>query len=79
VLKQRTNAQDKLERAQRHAQEKRSASQQTIERLQIEYEEMVVQRRENEKQVEEINSEANEIERKVCPPNLRFKLYLQLE
>lgn len=63
--KQLSNAQEKLERAQRHAEDKRLASQQTIERLQREYEEMAVERRDNDKQVEELRAEADEIERKV--------------
>ena len=63
--KQLSNAQEKLERAQRHAEDKRLASQQTIERLQREYEEMAVERRDNDRQVEELRAEADEIERKV--------------
>ena len=63
--KQLLNAQYKLERAQRHAEEKRIASQKTIERLQQEYEEMSLERRDNDKQVEEMRADADEIERKV--------------
>lgn len=63
--KQLSNAQEKLERAQRHAEDKRTASQQTIERLQREYEEMVLERRDNDKQVEAVRGEADDIERKV--------------
>ncbi|CCM06381.1 uncharacterized protein FIBRA_08640 [Fibroporia radiculosa] len=66
VYKQLSNAQEKLERAQRHAEDKRLASQQTIERLQREYEEMAVERRDNDKQVEELRAEADEIERKMA-------------
>lgn len=66
VYKQLSNAQEKLERAQRHAEDKRIASQHTIERLQREYEEMAVERRDNDRQVEELRAEADEIERKVC-------------
>ncbi|KAI0928183.1 hypothetical protein AcW1_005507 [Taiwanofungus camphoratus] len=66
VHKQLSNAQEKLERAQRHAEDKRLASQQTIERLQREYEEMAVERRDNDKQVEELRAEADEIERKMA-------------
>ena len=54
-----------MERAQRHAEDKRLASQQTIERLEREYQEMVVERRDNDRQVEELRGEADEIERKV--------------
>ena len=71
VHKQFSNAQEKLERAQRHVEDKRLASQQTIERLQREYEEMAVERRDNDRQVEELRAEAEEIERRVrvvrCP------------
>ena len=63
--RQLANAHDKLERAQRHAEEKRHASQQTIERLQREYEQMDIERRDNDKQVEEFRKEANEVEAKV--------------
>lgn len=66
VYKQLSNAQEKLERAQRHAEDKRLASQQTIERLQREYEEMAIERRDNDKQVEELRAEADEIERKMA-------------
>ncbi|OBZ75713.1 putative kinetochore protein NUF2, partial [Grifola frondosa] len=66
VHKQFSNAQEKSERAQRHAEDKRLASQQTIERLQREYEEMAVERRDNDKQVEELRAEADEIERKMA-------------
>lgn len=63
--KQLSNAQEKLERAQKHAEEKRIANQRTLERVQREYEEMVIERRDNDKQVEELRAEAVEIERKV--------------
>ncbi|KAI5983850.1 Nuf2 family-domain-containing protein [Pisolithus albus] len=66
VYRQLANAQEKLERAQRHAEEKRHASQQTIERLQREYEQMDVERRENDKQVEELRKEADDIETKMA-------------
>ncbi|ETW85632.1 hypothetical protein HETIRDRAFT_309393 [Heterobasidion irregulare TC 32-1] len=66
VQKQLSNAQEKLERAQQHAEDKRLAGQHTIERLQREYEEMVLDRRDNEKQVEELRSKANEFERQMA-------------
>ncbi|KAG1775010.1 Nuf2 family-domain-containing protein [Suillus placidus] len=65
VHKQLGNAQEKLERAQRHAEEKRQASQQTFERLQRDYEKMDIERRENDKQVEELRMEAGDIETKM--------------
>ncbi|KAI0646761.1 Nuf2 family-domain-containing protein [Trametes meyenii] len=66
VHKQFSNAQEKLERAQRHAEDKRLASQQTLERLQREYEEMSVERRDNDRQVEELRAEADEVERQMA-------------
>ncbi|TFK30715.1 hypothetical protein FA15DRAFT_26595 [Coprinopsis marcescibilis] len=63
--KQLTNAQEKLERAQRHAEDKKVANQRTIERLQKEYDEMALERRDNDKQVEELRAEANSIEVKM--------------
>ncbi|KAG1904029.1 Nuf2 family-domain-containing protein [Suillus fuscotomentosus] len=66
VHKQLGNAHEKLERAQRHAEEKRQASQQTVERLQRDYEKMDIERRENDKQVEELRMEAGDIETKMA-------------
>jgi kinetochore protein Nuf2 len=59
------NALDKLERAQKHAEDKKVASQRTIERLQREYDEMVLERQDNDRQVEELRREANDVEEKV--------------
>ncbi|THH26364.1 hypothetical protein EUX98_g7826 [Antrodiella citrinella] len=78
VNKQLSNAQEKLERAQRHAEDKRLASQQTIERLQQEYEEMSVERRDNDKQVEEMRAQADEIERKMTEHLKRNEAELNL-
>lgn len=58
----------KLERAQNHAEDKKSLSQKTIERLQQEYDNMVVERRENDRQIEEVRQEANDVEMKVRRP-----------
>ena len=69
VHRQLANAQEKLDRAQRHAEEKRQASQQTIERLQREYEQMDVERRDNDKLVEELRKEADDTETKVAFPH----------
>ncbi|KIJ99575.1 hypothetical protein K443DRAFT_102011 [Laccaria amethystina LaAM-08-1] len=66
VEKQLSNAYDKLERAQKHAEDKKLASQRTIERLQREYDEMVVERRDNDKQVEELRGEADAVESKMA-------------
>ncbi|KAG6841203.1 hypothetical protein C0991_000865 [Blastosporella zonata] len=65
VEKQLSNAHEKLERAHRHAEEKKLASQRTIDRLQNEYDQMAVERRDNDKQVEELRAEANEVEKKM--------------
>ena len=46
-------------------EDKKQASQNTLERLQKEYEDMVEQRRENDKQIEEVRDEVNRIETKV--------------
>ncbi|KAJ7093076.1 Nuf2 family-domain-containing protein [Mycena epipterygia] len=66
VQKQLSNAQEKLERAQRHAEDRKLASQKTIDRLQREYDKMAIERRDNDKQVEEIRGEANELETKMA-------------
>ncbi|KAI0688744.1 Nuf2 family-domain-containing protein [Cytidiella melzeri] len=63
VTIQQANAVEKLERAQRHAEDRRLASQQQIERLKAEYQEMANERRENDRQVEELRAEADELER----------------
>lgn len=59
------NAHEKVERAQKHAEDKKLANQRTIERLQREYDEMVIERRDNDKQLEELRREADNIEAKV--------------
>ncbi|KAJ8514657.1 hypothetical protein ONZ45_g7837 [Pleurotus djamor] len=61
VEKQFTNAREKLERAQRYTEEKKAISQKTIERLQREYDDMAVERRDNDRQVEEYRLEAESI------------------
>ena len=49
-----------------HAEDKRAASQQTLERLQREYDEMAEERKDNDRQVEALRSEADELERKMA-------------
>ncbi|KII88867.1 hypothetical protein PLICRDRAFT_53383 [Plicaturopsis crispa FD-325 SS-3] len=66
VQKQMSNAVEKFERAQRHAEDKRVANQHTIDRLQREYEEMALERRHNDKEVEEVKGEADEVEAKMA-------------
>ncbi|KAJ7650383.1 Nuf2 family-domain-containing protein [Roridomyces roridus] len=65
VSKQLSNAQEKLERAQKHAEDRKVASQKTIQRLQEEYDEMVVERRDNDRAVEALRGEADELESKM--------------
>lgn len=60
------NAEEKLIRAQRHAEDRKARSEDEIVRLKKEYEIMSEERRENDKQVEETKQEADEVERKVC-------------
>jgi kinetochore protein Nuf2 len=64
--KQLRNAHDKLERVQRHSEGKRVACQRTVDRLQLEYDEMSHERRDNDRQVDELRGESGEIEQKVC-------------
>ncbi|KAJ7156118.1 Nuf2 family-domain-containing protein [Mycena crocata] len=66
VHKQLSNAQEKLERAQRHAEERKVANQKIMDRLQREYNEMAIERRDNDKQVEEIRGEADQLEKKMA-------------
>lgn len=65
MTKQYQNAQEKLDRAQKHAEDKRLGSQKTIERLQQEYEQMSLERRDNDKQMEELRKEADDVAAKV--------------
>lgn len=58
-------AEEKLVRAQRHAEDRRIKSEEEIQRFKREYEEMSEERRENDRQVEETKQEANEVDRKV--------------
>ncbi|KAH9483845.1 putative kinetochore protein NUF2 [Psilocybe cubensis] len=62
VNDQLANANLKLERAKKHAEEKKTSTQKTIVRLQQEYSQMVIERRENDKQIEEVRDEANQVE-----------------
>ncbi|KAI5122463.1 hypothetical protein M0805_008774 [Coniferiporia weirii] len=63
--RQMRNAEDKLVRAQQHAEDRRGKSEEEIARLKRDYEEMSEERRENDKQVEETKQDANELERKM--------------
>lgn len=63
--RQLKNAEEKLSRAQQHAEDRHKKSEDEIARLRKEYEEMSEERRENDKQVEEMKESAAELERKV--------------
>jgi len=65
MAKQLANAREKIERAQQHIEDKRVASRQAIQRLEKEYENMAIERRDNDKYNEELRAEADAIERKV--------------
>lgn len=78
MAKQLANARDKIERAQQHIEDKRIASQQAIERLEKEYKNMSIERRDTDKHNEELRAEADEIERKVSrdfvrSPNINLR------
>ena len=62
---QYANGVEKLDRTEKYAKDKREASQQTLERLQQEYEQMDHDRRDNDRQVEELRAMADEVERNV--------------
>ncbi|KAH9977227.1 Nuf2 family-domain-containing protein [Lactifluus volemus] len=63
---QLANARERIERGQRHVEEKRIASQQAIERLEEEYQSMAMERRDTDKHNEELRAEADEIERRMA-------------
>jgi kinetochore protein Nuf2 len=78
MAKQLANAREKIERAQQHIEDKRVANRQAIERLEKEYQNMAIERRDTDKHNEELRAEADEIERKVSrdlshPPNVRLR------
>lgn len=62
------NGEEKLQRAQRYAEDRRARSEDEIQRLKKEYESMSEERRENDKMVEETKHEADEVEKRVCLP-----------
>ena len=64
-MEQLANAREKVERAQQHIEDKRMASQQAISRLEKEYKNMAIERRDTDKNNEELRAEADELERKV--------------
>ncbi|KAI0253928.1 Nuf2 family-domain-containing protein [Lactifluus subvellereus] len=66
LANQLANAREKIERGQRHVEEKRVASQQAIERLEKEYQNMAMERRDTDKHNEELRAEADEVERKMA-------------
>ncbi|KAN0105253.1 Nuf2 family domain containing protein [Russula decolorans] len=66
MAKQLANAREKIERAQQHIEDKRIANKQAIERLEKEYQNMAIERRDTDKHNEELRAEADEIERKMA-------------
>ncbi|KAI9508472.1 Nuf2 family-domain-containing protein [Russula earlei] len=66
MVKQLANARQKIERAQQHIEDKRLSSQQAIERLEKEYQNMALERRDTDKHNEELRAEADETERKMA-------------
>jgi len=65
MLRRKANAEEKLEREQKYADDQRAKSQATITKLKMEFEEMSLERRDNDHVVEETKKAAAEIERKV--------------
>lgn len=63
--RQLDKAEDKLNRMRRLATEQQRKAEEDIKRLTKEYAEMSEERRDNDRQVEELKQEADEIERKV--------------
>ncbi|EIW87189.1 hypothetical protein CONPUDRAFT_161784 [Coniophora puteana RWD-64-598 SS2] len=63
--KQLANAHEKLERAARHAEERRAAAQATLDRLKDEYDDMLRERQTNDAEIEGLRGEADEIERQM--------------
>jgi len=63
--RQMKNAEEKLQRAQVHAQDRRGRSELEIQKLKKEYEAMSEERRVNDKVVEETKYEADEVERQM--------------
>jgi kinetochore protein Nuf2 len=63
---QRANAQERLERAKQVAADKQTAYSQKLARLKAESEQLVMERRENDREVEALVSEADAIEREMA-------------
>lgn len=75
--RRKANAEQKVEREQKYADEQREKSQGTIAKLKKEFEEMSLERRDNDHVVEETKREAAEIERKVS--NIDSSMFSCLE
>ena len=65
MARQLANAREKIERAQQYIEVKRIASQQAIQQLEKEYQDMAIERRDTDKHNEELRAVADETERKV--------------
>ncbi|KAL0564198.1 kinetochore-associated Ndc80 complex subunit nuf2 [Marasmius crinis-equi] len=66
VAKQLANARQKLENTQARAKEKREANQKAREKLQVEYDQMNVERQKNDKNLQGVREEADAIEAKIA-------------
>ncbi|KAG7094028.1 hypothetical protein E1B28_007650 [Marasmius oreades] len=66
VSKQLENARQKLENTQARGKEKREANQRARERLQVEYDQMNVERQKNDKNLQGVREEADAIEAKMA-------------
>ena len=56
MAKQLANAREKIERSQQHIEDKRIANKQAIERLEKEYQNMAIERRDTDKHNEELRA-----------------------
>jgi kinetochore protein Nuf2 len=65
VTLQRENAEERLERMQRHQQDRQAAVAQMLERLRTENAQLVIERKENDKEVAELRGEADAIEHRM--------------
>jgi len=60
------NAQLKLERAQKHSAEMKRANEESLESLEQEIKQMTTEKQENEREIELVKKEADQVEANVC-------------
>lgn len=65
VTLQRENAEERLGRMQRHQQDRQAAVAQMLERLRAENAQLVIERKENDKEVSQLRGEADTIEHRM--------------